>query len=209
MENDYDELINDYDTLLEAYENLLADYDTLLEAYNALLAGLTLTQIETLCNADTYVSDMEPDTNFGSEQYWYTGEDEYTWEYFIAFFNFSLINKPEIYEKVEIQLSFSYYELSEGLCFPLKYFQEWNESTLTYNNMVYPDIDPLSFSLSFNVVTYSVKMFADVTEWVNTGVDSISIAFFDSLSYWEGYSREHPNQDVIPKLIWTIIEASA
>ena len=207
LENDYSELINDYDTLLEAYESLLNDYNTLLDAYNALLAGLTLTQIETLCNADTYISELEPDANFGSEQYWYVGEDEYTWDWFIAFFNFSLINKPETYEKVEIQLIFPTMFGLEGIYVPVKYYQEWNESTLTYNNMIFPDPDYLSYSFHFNMMTYSAKMIIDVTEWVNTNVDSVSIAVVGGMKSM-GYSREHPNQDMVPKLIWTVIGAS-
>jgi len=205
LDNDYGELTDDYEALLEAYDALLADYEALLEAYDALLAGLTLTQIETLCNADTYVSDMEPDTNFGSEQYWYAGEDEYTWEYFLAFFNFSLLDKPECYEKVEIQLSVLWFD--EGICFPVKYFQDWDESAITYNTMIYPDPNYLSFSFHYDMVSYNFNMIIDVTEWVNTGVDSLSIAVVGG-GYYEGYSREHPNQDMVPKLLWTIISAS-
>jgi len=192
---------NRYADLSGDYDELYIDYLELLDDFNE----LTLTQIETPCNADTYVSDMEPDTNFGNEQYWYAGEDEFTWELFGSLFNFSLLDKPESYEKVEIQLSVLWFE--EGICYPVKYFQEWDESTITYNTMIYPDPDILSFSFYYDLISYNFNMIIDVTEWVNAGVDSLSIAVLGG-GYYEGYSREHPNQDVVPKLIWTIIEAS-
>jgi len=194
IDNKYNDLSGDYDELYVDYLELLDDFNS-----------LTLTQIETPCNADTYVSDMEPDTNFGNEQYWYAGEDEFTWEYFVAFFNFSLLDKPEIYEKVEIQLSVLWFE--EGICYPVKFFQDWDESTITYNTMVQPDPDFLSFLFYYDLTSYNFNMIIDVTEWVNTGVDSLSIAVLGG-GYYEGYSREHPNQDMVPKLIWTIIGAS-
>jgi len=232
--NDYNDLLDEYDVLLGSYDNLtelfndlmvnynnLNDtlialqiaydtlqiaYDDLLNIYETLLAGLTLIEIETLCNADTYISDMESETNFGNEQYWKVGADDYTWEHFIAFFNFSLLEKPEIYEKVEIRLHFTTF-YPESIWYPIKFFQDWDENTLTYNNT--PPIDPIyiPFSIHYDTIMYYMNMIIDVTDWVNTCIDSISIVV-GGADYAVGYSREHPNQDLVPKLVWTVINIS-
>lgn len=188
-------------------EELTGDYDELLIDFNKLNeTHFTLTQIETLCSADTYVNEMEPDTNFGNDQYWYAGEDEYTYTEYMAFFNFSLLDKPETYEKVEIYLVLGIY--SEGICYPFKFFQDWDENTLTYNNRPSIDFDFLSFAIYYDLLTGFMNMNIDVTDWVNSDVDSISIVVCLG-DYYTGYSREHPNQDLVPKLVWTIIEGSA
>lgn len=206
LENDYKSLLDDYNILLEAYNNLLSEYNTLLEVYNTVLDNLILNQIETFCNADTYVNTSNPNGNYGNEQYWYVGFDDYTFDIYTAFFNFSVLDKPETYGKVELQI---YYQMfySEGTVVPYRFFQEWDEYTLTYNNISTIDPDYISFSINYDIAGYSSSMTIDVTEWINTGVDSISIV----LAGYEkvvGYTREHPNQDFVPKLIWTIIETT-
>ena len=68
--------------------------------------------LETLCDADTYVNNNESDTNYGDEQYWKAGYEEiwiggdYEMANYIAFFNFSLLNKSK-YRILNFSLVFS------------------------------------------------------------------------------------------------------
>ena len=52
--------------------------------------------IETLCDADAYVSNFLPDTNRGDSQCWYAGNDT-SEVYFIYFLHFNFSDKPKSY----------------------------------------------------------------------------------------------------------------
>jgi len=83
-----------------------------------------------MTNADSFVGEENPDTNFGGYTYLKVGYDN-NWSK--AFLKFDLINVPSIFHKAELRIAFLHVENNSLLDF-YETNSGWGEYSITWNN---------------------------------------------------------------------------
>lgn len=168
-------------------------------------ADITYITVETLddfsCTDDTFVDYNNPNTNYGNLGTWKIGNNFSDFWYF-SYFKFNLSNKPENFIKGEISLTFFAYGIELTLPFYVLN-TSWTEEIITWNDRPFPELtDLLPFTISADQVMGNVKYYIDITAYTEN--ELLSFMLYNQDDYEsEGYSKEHLNINVKPKIIWT------
>lgn len=162
---------------------------------------ITTEEIEDFsCIDDTYVSDIYPDTNYGSEDTWIAGDYIGSGLCF-PYFRFNITEKPSDFIKVEVRLNIM---TLGGLIIP-GYVSNltWTEDSITYNNRPTPDMIYLvPITIIYDII--SCEVLIDITSYSNNNYISFALAMSGIDTYLVGYTKEHTNQDFIPSIVYTI-----
>ncbi len=156
--------------------------------------------IMTVAEKDTYVNSFSAPSNYGGQNYLYSGfylGGDVCESYF--YFNFS--GKPVDYIRAEIFLDI--WSVGQTINLTVSLIEEsWNEYTMNYAS-----IPTKGVTISNMLLTSDVEYKINITDYVS-GRDNISICVYCEVeNYVNDYviinSREDSSYSDVPKLIWT------
>lgn len=156
----------------------------------------------TTADADTYVDDRYPTTNFGYSQSLIVCISTAIFIGYVAeaYLYFNLAGKPDSWMKVEIEITLFVKSAEPFDVILYLITEEWDEYTLTWNNKP---------SGGENIITLNIhdsfKIFFDISDYVRGDGMSICLKVASDEGLMHAYSKEssHPYP---PQLIWTYEE---
>jgi len=171
-------------------------------------------------SADTYVTDLQPNTNFGGGWWGQKMELSYDNDSYSYFFDsramvlFNLSGIPADSMVISAKLNLYYYEYNiinpsgrEITCHRI--LEDWNETNVTYNTM--PDSDPVECA-STNVPTYFTwvewNVTSEVDDFINGGFENNGWMIRDyknpvEYNCYHWYYSSDANNDYPPRLfVW-------
>ncbi|MBD3350009.1 MAG: DNRLRE domain-containing protein [Candidatus Lokiarchaeota archaeon] len=143
--------------------------------------------------ADSCVYPYKPDTNNGTDDLCYVGTEQG-----IQYSRWNYTDRPANWNKATLLITLHYVDTAPGNISIYKVTEDWDESTITWNNR--PALD--SFVLNYTKwETGSTGLEFDVTDFIDG--TNFSIAILYNETYIKMANREHADPGWRHKLKWS------